>query len=61
MSPLKKIMKNSMKILRLKHLKKLLVDYYLASEGCRKFKYRIDKAPSWSDFDFEFVVLFQKS
>lgn len=38
------------------HLKKNNVDYDLASEVWSEFKYRIDKAPSCSEFDFELVV-----
>lgn len=36
--------------------KKNNVDYDLASEVWSEFKYRIDKAPSCSEFDFELVV-----
>ena len=43
-----------------KKFKNLFIEFKLASEGCCKFKYRIDKAPSWSEFDFELVAFFER-
>ena len=44
----------------LKNFKNLFVELKLASEGWCKFKYRIDKAPSWSGFDFELIVFSER-
>ena len=43
-----------------KMFRKLFVEFELASEGWCEFKYRIDKAPSWSEFDFELVVFSER-
>lgn len=40
---------------KVEKFKKLFVEYDLA-EDWREFKFRIDKAPTLSDFDFELVV-----
>lgn len=40
----------------LKRFQKLYHKYKLAYEGWKKFNYYIEKAPSWSKFDFELIV-----
>ena len=55
----KKMTKNSMDIWRLKNLKPFS-DYDLAVKGWCEFKYKIDCAPSWSEFDNEFIVFFHE-
>ena len=40
--------------------RKLFVEFELASESWCEFKYRIDKASSWSEFDFELVVFSER-
>ena len=40
----------------LKKFNKLYDDYNLVDEGWEKFNYRIEKAPSWSEFDSEVIV-----
>lgn len=39
---------------------KTLFAHYDLAEVWRQFKYRIDKAPAWSNFDFEQVVFFHE-
>ena len=39
---------------------KTLFAHYDLAEVWHQFKYRIDKAPAWSNFDFEQVVFFHE-
>ena len=39
-----------------KKKEKLFSEYNFASEGWESFKYRIEKASPWSDYDFELVI-----
>ena len=41
---------------KLVRFRKLLNEYDLAAEGRPSFKFVIEKAPSWLDYYFEFVV-----
>ena len=44
-----------------KKKEKLFNEYDFASEGWEPFKYRIEKVPPWSDYDFELVIFSKKS
>ena len=47
--------------LETKKIIKLFEEYDLASEGWSKIKYRIEAAPTWSKFEYEFIVFSKKS
>ena len=55
MSHLKKWQKSQWRCGGYKSLK-IFSNYDLAAEGWCEFKYKIDSAPSWSEFDFELIV-----
>ena len=40
---------------------KLFKKFNLASEGWEPFKYKIAKATSWSDYDFELIIFSKRS
>ena len=44
-----------------KKFDKLFNEFNLASEGWKSFKYKIVKATSWSDYDFELVIFSKRS
>ena len=44
-----------------KKFEKLFNKFNLASEGLEPFKYKIVKATSWSDYDFELVIFSKRS
>ena len=46
--------------LELFRFQKLFDEYDLKAEGWSPFKYVIKETPSWSDYDFEFIVCSKK-
>ena len=54
--PSKKLIKFLMETTSWLDFGKLLNEYDLAAEGRPSFKFVIEKAPSWLDYYFEFVV-----